>query len=326
MIENDKNVVSILSEKALIEIAKAEQAKYEAAQKFLELTENAGKFLGDLFGPSKEAVAGLMSDQCKYWRAMNINRLSLKVEKIKRERGMCEDAVKHLPFREAYQVIEAVSLEDDDSVQELWAELLASATDPNREVKVKKVYIDILKSISAAEVAFLNILWESNKKKFFQSADDIKIFENEMVKLAEVSWRTFAKDDRATAIQNLIRLRCITFRPTAPYLGSLFATIDDMNLSSRSRGFALVNMKSFESLMNHYEELIFIAAGIKENNSSAPIQLHGVPPGIRVTKHGRLMSSKNTLNIPELNYILTAAGQDLLLACKKERTETNGRE
>ena len=292
-------------------LAKANEEKWKAVQKALDLTEQAGNFLGGVLGPAKEALGGLLGDQFQYWRAMNINRLAQKFQKVREERGIVEDSIKHLPFSAAYRSLDAVSLEDDESVQDMWAELLGSATDPNRDVKVKKVYIELLKSMSSVEVALLNLFRECEERGTFRSQEDLKLFNEDMNKLADKTWRTFLVQDQDTAIQNLVRLRCVSFRPSPPYLNNLFGTFDARDLYSSGISWpgnlALVNPKEFETLIKYMEEVVMIASGVKDYRATKELPVQG----------WGMMGWSQRVKVPEMNYILTPLAKDLLKACKE---------
>lgn len=292
------------------EIVSSNQEKWKAIQKGLDLTDRAADFLGVVFGGAAENIGGILSDQTKHWRAQNIDRLaSLWKERIK-ERGISEEALKHLPFGDAFKLIEAASMEDDEDVQIMWADLIANATDPEKSTKIKKVYIDLLKSLSSPEVILLNLLLAAGNKTRFVTKQEIEAYNNEINDLANSAWRKFDKSTRDTAVQNLVRLRCLAFRPPPTSVGNLFQVPRDIN-GSWPRGFALVNAEQFQKLMIYYEDIVLMASGVIDHKPIAKIPLQG---GVR----GMSSFSPLSLDIPEMNYILTPMAKDLLGACQEE--------
>jgi hypothetical protein len=109
-----------------------------------------------LFGPSVDEAAVMMRDQIQSWRAANLSRLQHKwSKKIQRDR-ISEAALRQLPFGDALRVLDAASMEDDESVQEMWASLLHSATSPQTSGEINKVYVELLKNLTAVEALILN--------------------------------------------------------------------------------------------------------------------------------------------------------------------------
>lgn len=309
---NEKNVLSVISDKVSA-ISESVTETSIAAQKGFDLTLEAGKFLGRIFGPAATELGGILGDEFKVWKALNLNRLASKVNKIMDERGIIPEALQHLPFSVAYRAVEAASLEDDEDVLTLWAELLTNAMDPNNEAHVKKVYVDLLKSLSAVEVGLLNLLWEIEQTQFFRNSEDTEAFENSMNSLAEKCWRHFSKADRDTAVQNLARLGCIAYRPHPPSLGTMFMTLPrELGIS---QDFGLISIKGLQSMFKHLEENMFRASGIVKEQPKSFVPLQHALPGARVGNSGYLLT-KHRIEVPEMNYLLTVMGKDLLSACK----------
>lgn len=293
-----------------IESAKASQEKWKAAQKLLDLTQDAGKFLKVVFGPASENIGGILSDQTRHWRASNIDRLANYWKQRVKERGIDEAALQHLPFGDAFRVIDAASMEDDDNVQQMWADLLANATDPSEAIQIKKVYIDLLKSLSGAEVIFLNFLWTAESKKQFKSREEINTFNSEMNAIADEKWRKINGNDRNTAIQNLVRLRCISFRPVPPNTRGIF-DVPRQVTNPWPRDCALVNVKEFQKLMVYLEDLILAASGLQEFKQIDKIPL--------MNSMGNHMFNGWEIKVPEMTYTLTSMSRDLLKACNTNK-------
>jgi hypothetical protein len=180
--------------------------------KTLDLTKMAGDFIGRIVGPPAEQLGGLLADQIGFWRARNLNRLADKWYKEVDKRRIPPERLRSLPFGDAFRALEAASVEEEDDVQELWANLLANATDTANYAQIKKPYIDILKSIGSAEARLLNLLW--NRSGLHSGQIDEHPPANLKDKNSDsVLWYEYNEYDRATAIQNLIRLQCIAYIP-----------------------------------------------------------------------------------------------------------------
>lgn len=295
------------------EIAKASQEKWKAIQKGLDLTDRAADFLGRVFGDSADNIGGILSDQTKHWRAKNLDRIAFYWQERIGERDISEDALEQLPFGDAFRVIEAASMEDDEDVQRMWADLIANATDPDKSTQIKKVYIDLLKSLSSPEVILLNLLWSAEKTSVFKTREELEVFNKETNALAEAAWRKLDKSTRDTAIQNLIRLRCLSFRPKPPAVGQLFNVPRQVDAPWPS-GYGLVNAQEFQKLMLYYEEVVLIASGIKDFRAAGEIPLQSGFGGIRGM-------NRMAIKVPEMNYMLTPMAKDLLGACEDDAKE-----
>lgn len=295
------------------ELARAKQEKWKAIQKGLDLTDRAADFLGAVFGGAAENIGGILSDQTKHWRAKNIDKIAFFWKERIKERGVSEEALKHLPFGDAFRVIEAASMEDDEDVQRMWADLIANATDPNKSTEIKKVYIDLLKSLSSPEVILLNLLWVAESQTRFTTKEELEEYNKKINTLANSAWRKLNRSTRDTAIQNLVRLRCLSFRPNPPAINRLFDLPREVS-SPWPRDCALVNVKEFQKLMLYYEELVLIASGIKDHKPADSIPLQGGLMGMSVF-------SRLSINVPEMNYMLTPMAKDLLGACEEKNRD-----
>ena len=294
-------------------LAEANQDKWKAIQKGLDLTDRAANFLGTVFGGASENIGGILSDQTKHWRAKNLDRIALFWKERITERGMPEEALEHLSFGDAFKVIEAASMEDSEDVQRMWADLIANATDPEKSTEIKKVYIDLLKSLSSPEVILLNLLWAAESKLHFNTKEELEEHSEKINVLASFAWRKLDKSIRDTAIQNLVRLRCLSFRPKPPAINRLFDVPRDIT-TPWPRDCALVNVKEFQKLMQYYEDLVLTASGIIEHKPMNSIPLHGMLLG--TPYHSQMI-----LNIPEMSYVLTPMAKDLLGACEEKNKD-----
>lgn len=181
----------------------------KTGSKALDLTGDAGEFIGKIVGPTADAVGGaigILSDQVGFYRAMRLNRLAELYWADVKRRGLNPDLLRALPFGAAIRVLEAASLEDDDDVQALWARLMASASDPERSVEVKKAYVDILRSLGAVEVAILHVMWIVKNISGLDAIDEFRKLTNEHLEATTYQ-------SRSTALQNLMRLRCVAYVP-----------------------------------------------------------------------------------------------------------------
>lgn len=201
------------------EIARANREKWIAVQKAIGLTEKTGEFLHKVIGPPAEALGGLLGDQLKSWRAANLDQIARKWQKIREERGIAQEAVLEIPFGDAYRTIEAASIEEDPNVQDLWAKLIASATDSSRFVGIKKVYVDILKSLSSNDALLLSIFFDhaSSVPVMILDENHKQIVRNFVSRIRErVS--DLDNKDIVSSMENLVRLRILSLTVSYPQI------------------------------------------------------------------------------------------------------------
>ncbi|MBZ5489749.1 MAG: DUF4393 domain-containing protein [Acidobacteriia bacterium] len=109
-----------------------------------------------LAGPAAEEIGLSFRDSIQVWRFKRQVRLFERVKTICDGAGIKPEAVK-LPL--LFEIVEKASLEEDDDLQDRWANLLANAANPNHNVFVLPAWPDILKQISKLEAVFLDDIY-----------------------------------------------------------------------------------------------------------------------------------------------------------------------
>lgn len=119
----------------------------------------AKDFLQKLVGPSIEEMGLLLSDNVKVWRfknqIRNINKVKAIVDKQKVN-------VKRPEMKVLVSYLEGVSLEEDETLQDMWANLFTNYIDTDI-ILTLTVYPSILKQLSTTEVAILKHMDEYRK-------------------------------------------------------------------------------------------------------------------------------------------------------------------
>jgi hypothetical protein len=169
-----KSIVKAGAE-VVTELAKAGQEQHKTYQAAMDLVRRAGGFLGGVFGPASQELGHLFGVQMKFWRFKNAVNILKKTQALVDARGLKPEQVRALGFGEGGLLLEAASMEESEEVQVLWARLMANAVDPNTTVKAEKVYIDILKSLSAREAVFLDLIAQiEDKGHSFKSVEAVE--------------------------------------------------------------------------------------------------------------------------------------------------------
>lgn len=282
-----------------------------------EISKDIRTLLGRLFGPAVSELGQTLGDQARYFRFKNLARIMTKVQANQAARGLPPEATKALPFGDALRTIEAASYEEDETVQDFWAKLIANATSPDGDGTIKKVYIEILKSLSAPEAVLLDFLWTCEKRNLFNNREEVEAFNERMNAIAKERWRVFPNEVRQIATQNLERIRCITFRPRPLHVQGLFGNLP-REMTGSSHGWAVVNVREFQKLLEQLGDIIFAAAAVKGYRSQDSIPLQSQNPWA-IGFHGV------AITVPEMNFMLTALGTDLMRACE-EANKSGGEE
>ncbi|RCK21324.1 hypothetical protein TH8_17890 [Thalassospira profundimaris] len=265
-----------------------------------------GDILKLVFGPSANEVGLILADNIRSWqyKRKNAESIAIKIKEELNRRKIDKNDIEIVPEGHAFNLLEASSMEGEETVQNLWAQLVANAMDPGKKVKISKAYIDILKSLSPAEASFLSIIKKINtpldlkndkEQDHFQRTHDAALKRVEKINQeAEAAWRIYPADERATAIQNLIRLRCITVRNRRQLRqhqlmrGAWGAR--DVQIDARKLAMAL----------DHLERTLLLSLG------STEIPIEGT-------------NKFQQTGLPEAKYDLTSLGLSLMQACEGSR-------
>lgn len=131
------------------EVDKLVRAGIEAAMKpFADLLEK-------IAGPAAEELGLTIQDHVKVLRLRRQLRLFERVKTMLEEAGI---EPKKVPLKLLGPIVEAASIEEDDTLQDKWAALLANAA-TEREDAIHPSFIEVLKQISATEAQFLDSLF-----------------------------------------------------------------------------------------------------------------------------------------------------------------------
>jgi hypothetical protein len=154
-------------------------------------------------GPAAGELALLFQDVVKEYRLRRWVRCLKRTQKLFADAGINAKAVKPMLL---FELLDGASLEDDDDLQDVWANLLANAADSRGQVLVRMAFPRILREISREEAQYLLEMLEVKKKTagyipetYAEAGDESDIPEGEPPsgKLDSVSY------------DNLLRLRLI---------------------------------------------------------------------------------------------------------------------
>ena len=131
---------------------KMNEATQEALSKSLE---NLTDLLHKLAGPLAEEVGLTLGDKAREYRTKNAIKIFQRVKRMLAEAGIDPSQIAPRLF---LPMVQAASLEDDESIQEKWAALFANVSASLESVAPS--YIEVLKELTPDEVRFLDRLYK----------------------------------------------------------------------------------------------------------------------------------------------------------------------
>ena len=141
--------------KAMQETAKAVQEVAKATPAVIEAGTELARWVSGVLGTIPEDIVGLtLGDYLKELRTRNLNRMRSKTEEIHRRRGI-EQPVPIDP-KVAIPALEVASMETNEELQDLWANLFANAMDPAKDVSLRHIFIETLKQFEPIDALVLN--------------------------------------------------------------------------------------------------------------------------------------------------------------------------
>lgn len=156
------------------ERAKVAQEIAKTAGKAVDAVRDLAGFLGKVVGPGLVELGEAFHDWARTFRYANLLRLQDKVNAIHKRRGI-EGKTITIPPRLAIPLLNSASLEDNTALQDMWASLIANATDPSKREDVQKIHVDILSALQPIDALVLRFLakGECHAGKIFDELNDV---------------------------------------------------------------------------------------------------------------------------------------------------------
>ncbi len=129
----------------------ADLIKSEAGGKIADL-------INRLAGPLADECGMMLGDTARVFRIKNWVRTVEKTERILKDAGLPPKAV---PSRLFLPITEACSVEDNETLQEMWAGLLATSS--QRADTVSPSFVETLKQLTPVEARYLGTMYDSEK-------------------------------------------------------------------------------------------------------------------------------------------------------------------
>lgn len=138
---------------------------------FSETVNKAADLVYRLAGPVCDDIGAMISDSIKPYRAKNLVNTLRKTDRILRDAGLPANAV---PTRLLFPIADASSIEDNETLQEMWAGLLATASQQTDAVSPS--FIETLKQLTPDEARHLEVICQDSVKHFNDITERTKQF------------------------------------------------------------------------------------------------------------------------------------------------------
>ena len=226
-----------------------------------EAAELAREFLGKVANPALEEGGGLIQDTVKLWRFKNQVNILLKAKTFLESKGLNPNAI--LPKTLA-PLLEACSLETDSTLQDMWANLLASYARGDLTIQS---YPSLLKDLSPMEVRILTDLNISREKAGLSGRDLLTHGspKGEICRMLSIS-----DDQYELMIDNLVRLNLV--QP----VGASGALVGDQPLAIKTNeiihitalGKGLIEASTAFSDPSQDAEIVSVEKGPEQDNKA----------------------------------------------------------
>jgi hypothetical protein len=140
----------------LLDFGKQAKDIADAANVSVDAVTKLGTFVDNIFGNAVKNGLGLIGDKLAYYRLERAIELQQKVEKRLKEKGI--DAKKYIPVSFGLPIFERATIEEDDNLQQLWANLLANSLDPKYGGKITRNFVTILSDIEPIDARILDLV------------------------------------------------------------------------------------------------------------------------------------------------------------------------
>ena len=119
--------------------------------------------LNALLQPSLEQAGLILADYIKGWRLSNLASILEKVDQKLEERGFDLKETTPIKLSVGLPIIERASCEDDEDLQELWANLIVSSAtgEESGEFRLNATYVEILHQFSTLDCEVLKFVMDN---------------------------------------------------------------------------------------------------------------------------------------------------------------------
>lgn len=141
--------------------------------KAIDAGEKGGGYLTKTFEDAIHALAEAAADSANGFKIRNRASVAAKTAKHLKALGLDSQFLK-IEERAAIPLIEALSVESDDDLQELWAAYIANSADPNAPVGVTAMITNVISKLEPEDKVVLDRLFELDLAELLQESLKLK--------------------------------------------------------------------------------------------------------------------------------------------------------
>lgn len=156
-------------------------------------------FLKKLTGPALNEFSQYLGDNVRYWRFKNQVNILTKASQYLDKKGLSPSQVE---LKVLVPLLESCSLETDERLQDMWANLLANAASSENRFNSYSIYVELLKGLSTNEAHLLMWMFERVRPEFSLDQSFIR-------KVQINAEFTFTDVEFEILLDNLSRLRLV---------------------------------------------------------------------------------------------------------------------
>jgi hypothetical protein len=137
-----------------------------------KLAEPVADLIKRVAGPAADEIGLTIQDSVRVYRAGRALKLFEKFRENCQARGFNP---RQVPLKLLLPIIDAASVEDDEDLHSLWANLLTNVADPGAPPRPYRAFVEVLKQLSPEEARLYNALFdqiESSIKVWNSLKDD----------------------------------------------------------------------------------------------------------------------------------------------------------
>ncbi len=173
----------------------------KAADTTVDIVKKAAGLIDGVFGNAVSNTMGLLSDRLAYFRLEKAVMLAEKVDANLKKKGVKR---RYVPVAFGLPIIEKASVEDDETLQEKWANLLTNSVDATYDKPLRRNYASILGDMEAVDARILDLLVKEHLATAAEKRDGTLFVKELMVKEMKLDERVCEN-----ALRNLMRLGVI---------------------------------------------------------------------------------------------------------------------
>ena len=156
------------------ESAKAVQEVAKTTGQTIKAIEKIGSFFSLIMRESLDTTCDMLADTLKFKRWERQIRLIEKSDKIIKQKSL-SDRLRPISPKLALPIFHNASLETDESLHDIWANLIVTALDPECQ-KPRSAYVDIIRQLEPIDVKVLNELYDNYLRRLQGEKERSKTF------------------------------------------------------------------------------------------------------------------------------------------------------